>query len=83
MMTTWDAIRRPGVKPRDWQYGVAKFHDMGIDPYAVWADECRVCGVSPWLTIRMNDVHFVNDQTDGMHSDFWLKHPEFWRVPNG
>ena len=79
MTTTWDAIRRPGTKVRDWQYGVALLHAAGVDPYAVWIDECRKQGVSPWLSIRMNDVHHASDPTESMHSDFWLGHPEFRR----
>lgn len=82
MTTTWDAIGRPDKKKsRGWQYGVALLHAQGVDPYAVWFDECRSCGLSPWLSVRMNDVHFVNDAADAMHSEFWCHHPEFRRVP--
>lgn len=81
MTTTWDAVRRPGRRIQPWQNGVVRMHESGLDAYAVWADECRRHGVSPWLSIRMNDVHCVDDLGDAMHSEFWLAHPEFRRVP--
>ncbi len=82
MEPIWAAFDRPGAKPVDWQSGVRALHDAGLDIYAIWADEARRQGVSPWLTIRMNDVHCVDDPDNGMHSAFWRNHPEFRRVPN-
>jgi len=52
----------------------------GIDPYAVWIDRCREKGISPWLSIRMNDVHDNADISHWIHSSFWREHPEYWRV---
>lgn len=31
----------------------------GIDPYARWLDRCRVVGISPWVSMRMNDMHHL------------------------
>ena len=81
LTTTWDAVRRPGKTVHGWQYGVALLHAQGVDPYRVWFDECRLRGLSPWLSVRMNDVHCADDPNDAMHSEFWLRHPEFRRVP--
>lgn len=78
----WAAFDRPGARIVDWQRGVKALHDAGIDMYAVWIDEARKCGLSPWLSIRMNDVHCTDDPDCGMHSSFWLAHPEFRRVPS-
>ena len=56
--------------------------DTGVDPYAIWAERCREKGVSPWLTMRMNDVHSVDDPKYGGLSRFWKAHPEFRRNPS-
>lgn len=53
--------------------------ESGIDPYAVWIDRCRVHGISPWISMRMNDCHENNDTSNYMHSAFWVNHPEYWR----
>lgn len=56
-------------------------YERGIDIYAEWIGRCREKGVSPWLSMRMNDVHLVNDPDCLLHSEWWLKHPEFRRDP--
>ncbi|MBI3119452.1 MAG: right-handed parallel beta-helix repeat-containing protein, partial [Candidatus Hydrogenedentes bacterium] len=66
---------------RKWVENARLLHERGLDPYAVWIARCREQGISPWLTMRMNDVHDVNDTTNYMHSTFWVQHPEYWRVP--
>lgn len=81
MDPTWVAATRPGAKVLGWQLGVKAIHDAGIDMYAIWADEARRRSLSPWLSIRMNDVHCADDPDSGMHSSFWLDHPELRRVP--
>lgn len=57
--------------------------ERGLDPYAVWIARCREKNISPWLSMRMNDVHNVDDVDNYIHSSFWRKHPEYWRVPGG
>lgn len=66
-----------------WPRNAKLLHDRGIDPYAVWIQRCRTIGISPWLSMRMNDVHDVGDLKNFMHSSFWVEHPEYWRVPGG
>lgn len=66
-----------------WPQNAKRLHEAGLDPYRVWIDRCREKGVSPWLTMRMNDVHDVGNFDSYMHSTFWRTHPECWRVPNG
>ena len=86
MTTTWDAVARPGVHVESWQRGVVEMHRRNAgakdDIYAVWADECRKQGLSPWLSIRMNNCHAVEMVTNAQHSAFWLSHPELRRVPH-
>ena len=67
---------------RGWIDTAWKLHLAGIDPYAVWIDRCRKVGISPWLSMRMNDVHDVDNETSYLHSKFWRTHPEFRRDPN-
>lgn len=50
---------------------------QGLDHHAIWIDECRKCGMSPWFSMRMNDIHGVNDDSYYFHSKFWKEHPEF------
>ena len=67
---------------QQWVDNARLLHERGLDPYAVWIARCREKKISPWLTMRMNDVHDVSDTTNYMHSTFWLEHPEYWRVPH-
>jgi len=52
----------------------------GVDPYAVCLRRCRQRGISPWLSVRMNDTHYNNDPMKT--SRLWQKHPELRRVPD-
>jgi len=67
---------------KKWMDNARLLHERGLDPYAVWIARCREKGISPWLSMRMNDIHDVPDPKSYMHSTFWVNHPEFWRVPN-
>jgi len=66
-----------------WPNNCRLLHERGLDPYAVWIARSREKGIVPWLTMRMNDVHSVDEPKNFMHSSFWVQHPEFWRVPGG
>lgn len=81
-----DAIWEPvdGVKPTArWPVHAERLADAGLDPYAIWIARSREKNLSPWLTMRMNDVHSVNEPESYFHSSFWREHPEMRRVPNG
>lgn len=52
----------------------------GTDLYAVWIKGCREKGVSPWLSVRMNDMHNLNIPGCPSISDFWRNHPEYRRM---
>lgn len=66
-----------------WCENARLLDERGLDPYAVWIARCREKGISPWLSMRMNDVHNVDDVDCYIHSSFWREHPEYWRVPGG
>ncbi len=54
-------------------------HENGIDPYTVWIDLLRRRQISPWISLRMNDVHDALNEDSHMHADIWREHPE-WRI---
>ena len=44
-----------------------QFIKKGLDLYEIFFDECRKCGISPWLSFRPNDTHDNLDPTGGLH----------------
>ncbi|MCX6992893.1 MAG: hypothetical protein NT011_07090 [Kiritimatiellaeota bacterium] len=68
---------------RAWIQLAWQLNQDGIDPYKVWTERCRKLGISPWISMRMNDVHGVQDPNYYLHGDFWRAHPEFRRVNYG
>ena len=56
--------------------------ERGVDPYAVWIAHSREKGVSPWITMRMNDCHSVDNPNYGGLSRFWKENPQFRRDPS-
>lgn len=85
----WDAIWELGDQqiPPDcgvcqrWVDNARLLAERGLDPYSVWIARAREKGISPWISMRMNDVHDVSDPANFMHNTFWVDHPEYWRVP--
>ena len=83
---TRDAIWDPvdGKEPTGaWPDHARRLNEAGIDPYAVWIARSRDRNISPWLSMRMNDVHNVSEPGNFMHSSFWRAHPELRRLPGG
>ena len=54
-------------------------HENGVDWVQVMVDCCREQGVSPWLSMRMNDIHSIGEGYTWSNSKFWLDHPELRR----
>lgn len=54
-------------------------HEQGIDYPAFVIDGSRRRGMSPWITLRMNDVHDQDNVDHPIHGVFWREHPEYWR----
>jgi len=81
-----DAIWAPnseGKEPTDlWPQNCKLLEERGLEPYKIWIARCRENGISPWISMRMNDLHSADDTTNFMHSSFWVQHPNLWRVPN-
>ena len=72
----------PEQRPGGWQWAhnAWKLDHDGIDVYKRWINRSRKWGISPWISMRMNDVHCVYDEHHYIHSDFWRQNPQFRRV---
>ena len=66
---------------RNWVYHAWLLDRRGLDPYARWIARCRTCGIRPWISMRMNDVHYVDQPDHCIHDRFWKEHPEYRRTP--
>jgi hypothetical protein len=48
----------------DWPRNYYILHTLGIDDvFARLIPRCRARGISPWISLRMNDHHYFNDPT--------------------
>ena len=65
-----------------WKTNAKLFRDMGVDPYKVMVRRARDNGVSPWMSIRLNDIHFVTSDKLSRTTRFWRDHPEFRIYPD-
>ena len=65
---------------KTWILNAWLLNEKDIDTYAVRIARCREKGISPAISMRMNDVHFTVDISHPLHSTFWREHPEYWRV---
>lgn len=70
-----------GTRDR-WAVNAKALFDQGIDPYAVWCECCRRKGVSPWISMRMNDIHWMSKTNFFRNTTFCKTHPEYWRDRN-
>lgn len=66
---------------RKWVHTAWSLAERKIDPYRLWMERARRHKLSTWISMRMNDLHNVDDPDSYMHSTFWRAHPEFRRVP--
>ena len=82
----WAGANEPDYAGRTnniWCVNAKLLNDRGIDPYAVWAKRCRERGVSPWLTMRMNDVHYSNVTNYFRNTTFCRTRKDLWINPKG
>ena len=54
-------------------------HEQGVDYPARVIGRCRQRGVSPWISLRMNDCHYNDIPTHPFHGRFWKENPGFIR----
>jgi len=67
---------------RRWAHNLKAMLDAGIDPMQRMIDRCRTRRISPWVSIRMNDVHDAHLLRSPLHSRMWMEHHEYWRYPD-
>ena len=79
----WKSLEEPERAHQDWVRLLKRYNDEGLDPYKVWIGRCREKGVSPWISVRMNDLHGIGDVRSPMLSTMWLKHPEWHLSKDG
>lgn len=73
----------PFYKNRDsfvkWSNAVKDIDEKSIDIYGIWINMLRDVGVSPWMSMRMNDVHNADNDKDPIHSSFYKNHLDYRR----
>lgn len=67
---------------RRWAHNLKVLLDAGVDPMQRMIDRCRQKRISPWVSIRMNDVHDAHLLRSPLHSRIWTEHHEYWRYPD-
>ena len=64
---------------RQWAHNLRVLLDAGVCPTGRMLERCRRRGISPWVSIRMNDAHDAPLAKSPLHSQFYLDHPEYLR----
>jgi len=78
----WRTVLADGTVLEDGRSRHREFFDRGIDPFQVMIDRCRERGVSPWVSMRINDVHHLTTSNPKASCAFWRAHPELRRHPD-
>jgi len=52
----------------------------GVDMFACLLARAREKGLSAWLSMRMNDMHFPTRLDHPSHSTLWRTRPDLWRA---
>lgn len=63
---------------------VKMLHDIyrvyGLDMFQIWLNRLREIGINPWISLRTNDIHEMNDPNNFLNSSFFRDHPEYQRA---
>ncbi len=79
----WDNIDSPieNINIRYVVQNTRKCYERKLNPYSIWIEHIRENNQSPWLSMRMNDVHNVDEPNHVLHNSFWKDNPQFRRAP--
>ncbi len=80
----WAGLNDPdaaGKTNHPWCVNAKRLHDQGVDAYHTWIDQCRRRGISPWLSMRVNDDHIMVVPHYFRNETFWREHPELRKHP--
>lgn len=58
-----------------------RLHQNVANPFQLRIDYGRSKGVSVWISMRMNDIHWAADNDFLMNSDYWRDNPQLRRAP--
>jgi len=64
----------------NWCHAVRNITDKEIDIYSIWIELLREIGISPWMSMRMNDVHNAQDTADLIHNSFYKNNLNYRRA---
>lgn len=86
---TWEPIwlglndpNREGKTNNAWCVNAKYLHERDIDLWKIWIDRAREKGISPWISIRMNDSHFPNVTNNLFRAESrWYKRLDLIRCP--
>jgi endo-1,4-beta-xylanase len=67
---------------QQWVANMYALFKAGVDSNGCMIERSRKHGISPWISIRMNDVHDAHLGRSPLHSRFWMEHHELWRYPD-
>jgi len=56
------------------------FVKQNLDMYKIWIERSRYNGISPWISIRMNDIHNNQDEGHFLLSSFFEENKHMRRV---
>ena len=59
------------------------FAEFGLDPVQIFIDMVKSRGIRPWLTLRMNDVHYGKEETSPLRSDMFYEERKAGHIVNG
>ena len=59
------------------------FDELKVDHNKIQIEGFRKAGINPWISFRMNDVHYRERKTGPCLTEFYHAHPEDRRVPPG
>ncbi len=62
---------------RKWVGRMLTMHKQGVDYPDRVVKRCRERGISPWITLRMNDCHENDKPVHPFHGRFWKENPQF------
>ncbi len=83
-MFSYDFPGTPGFIPSERDSMYRHFNDNlqlllkdSLDPVGMIVDRARLRGMESFLTVRMNDLHDVDNPSSPLLGDFWKSHPEY------
>lgn len=77
VLDSYHRTEENGVKV-DYKKILEQYHRLyevhKLDAHAIWIRRCRDLGITPWLSIRMNDCHCPDEKT------VWIRGSEFYEA---